>query len=113
MTPTGFMTDSAFDELAEDMARGVRAMPVVCEHPNWWVLATADGFRAHKMTLKAQDVFRDHKIMLIIEEGDSSHCNQAFDRPLPSTASPSCGRPSTSPPGIGSFLAKLISAGSS
>ena len=80
MTPTGFMTDSAFDELAEDMARGVRAMPVICEHPTWWVLATADGFHAHKMTLKAQQVFRDHKIMLIIEEGDSSHCNQAFDR---------------------------------
>ena len=41
---------------------------------------TADGFGPHKMTLKAQQVFLLYRIILLIEEGDSSHVCQPFDR---------------------------------
>jgi len=80
MTATGFMTDDAFDNIAPNLAKGIRGMPVIKDHPNWWVLVTADGFHAHKMTLFAQEELRRNKIMLLIGEGDSSHCNQAFDK---------------------------------
>ena len=44
MTPTAFMTDYAFDELAEDFAFGVRNLPKIRDHPKWYVLLTADRF---------------------------------------------------------------------
>ena len=80
MTASGFMTDDGFDELAPSLAAGIRAMPEIRDHPEWWVLLSGDGFHAHKMTAAAQQELYDHKIIHIIEEGDSSHCNQAFDR---------------------------------
>ena len=80
MTASGFMTDVGFDELAPNLAAGTRGMPVTRDHPEWWVLLGGDGFHAHKMTAAAQEVLYSHKIVHIIEEGDSSHCNQAFDR---------------------------------
>ena len=80
MTPTGFMTDETFDAMARNLAEGIRAMPVIKEHPTWWVLLTGDGFHSHKMTLRAQVVLFEYKIMLLIEEGDSSQTNQAFDK---------------------------------
>ena len=80
MTPTGFMTDAAFDELAPSLAKGIRDMPVIRDHPEWTVLLTGDGFHAHKMTLVAQQLLAASKIIFVIEEGDSSQCNQAFDR---------------------------------
>ena len=80
MTENGFMTDEAWDELAEDLARGIRALPIIKDHPTWWVFFTLDGFHAHKMTLKAQLIFAKYLLMILIEEGDSSHVNQTFDR---------------------------------
>jgi len=37
------------------------------------------------MTLKAQEELRKRRIELIIEEGDSSHVNQPFDRQVAKT----------------------------
>lgn len=92
MTENGFMTDNAFDELAEDFARGLRNLPVVSERPNWYFLLTADGFHAHKFTLKAQTIFAHYKIIFLIEEGDSSHCNQPLTERLRNMERVACGR---------------------
>lgn len=80
MTPNAFMTHDAWDELAPHLAAGIRKMKIIEDHPNWHCKITGDGFGAHKMTVKAQEVLASANIQFIIEEGDSSHVNQPFDR---------------------------------
>ena len=44
MTPTGYMTEEAWVAMAEDQAKGIRAMPYICDNPDWYVLnAQANG----------------------------------------------------------------------
>jgi hypothetical protein len=55
-------------------------MPKIRDHPTWWVRYSQDGLRVHKWSLLAQKIFLEHKIANCIEEADSSHVNQPFDR---------------------------------
>lgn len=80
MTAKGFMTDEAFDVAAPKLAKGLRALKNVRDHPDWWMLLCGDGFHAHKFTVLAQICLRAHKTLHLIEEGDSSQVNQPFDR---------------------------------
>lgn len=80
MTPTGYMTEDAWVELAPKMGKGIRTMPVICENPNWWVCKIIDGFGPHVSSEAAMQIYYDHKIILLKEEGDSSHVNQAYDQ---------------------------------
>ena len=77
---TRYMTDDAFDFMSTHLARGIREMPVIRDHPDWHVLLTGDGFHAHKYTIAAQRTLLEAKILHLIEEGDSSHVCQAHDR---------------------------------
>jgi hypothetical protein len=44
MTETAFMTEDIWDDdVAEDLAKSMRAAPIVKDHPDWWILASADG----------------------------------------------------------------------
>ena len=54
-------------------------MPVICEHPDWWSVVTFDGFSSHVTVVSALQVFFNHKIITVKEEGDSSEINQPFD----------------------------------
>ena len=74
------MTDAAFDEIATNLASGIRSMPVIKDHPSWHVLLSSDGFHAHKFTIAAQRKLLEARILHLIEEGDSSHVCQAYDR---------------------------------
>ena len=80
MTPTGYMTVEAWEELAPKMAAGLRAMPVVCDMPHWWVLKIVDGFGPHVSSLAAMQSYADQKILLMKEEGDTSQVCQAYDQ---------------------------------
>jgi len=80
MTPTAFLTHDAWDHVAAKIADGMRAMPVVCDHPGWWLKCTLDGFGSHKMTEVAMRSFHERKIMIGVEEGDTSQIDQAFDQ---------------------------------
>ena len=80
MTANAFMTDEAMDEIAVSWAQGLRALPVVCDHPTWWMTQTLDGFRSHKFVLRALRVFWEYKIMLPIEEGDNSQVPYSYHR---------------------------------
>ena len=79
MTPSGYMTTQAMDEIAEAMVQGIREMPVIKEHPDWWFFLSGDGFKAHIKSTKFQEVAYAHKGLHAIEEGHTSHINQAFD----------------------------------
>jgi hypothetical protein len=78
MTPNAYMTDEAWIELAPGLCAGIRAMPVIKDHPDWWVVMTLDGFTSH-LGNEALKVFEAHKIMVVKEEGDMSHVNQPYD----------------------------------
>lgn len=74
------MTEDAWLAMASKVARGIRALPVIKDHPEWWVLKIVDGFGAHVKNLEAMLVYHEHKILVLKEEGDASHVNQAYDR---------------------------------
>jgi hypothetical protein len=82
MTPTGYMTEDAWDEMAPSMAAGIRQMQVISDMPDWWVVKIIDGFGPHTSSVKSMEIYESHKIMLLKEEGDSSHVNQSYDRAL-------------------------------
>jgi len=48
MTPSAFMTKKAWEDMATDRAKGIRAMPVIRDHPDWWALDILDGDQAPK-----------------------------------------------------------------
>ena len=80
MTEQGYMTEKAWIEITPKMVSGLRNMPIVRDMPHWWMIHVVDGFGPHTTSLEAMRVYADAKILLIKEEGDSSHVNQAYDR---------------------------------
>lgn len=80
MTPTGYMTEEAWIEMAPSIADGIRAMPVIVDNPDWWVVKIIDGFGPHTSSLKAMEIYEERKILLVKEEGDTSHVCQAYDQ---------------------------------
>ena len=80
MTPTGYMTVEAWVEMAPKIADGIRMMPVISGRPEWWVLKIIDGYGAHTSSEAAMQTYADRKILLLKEEGDSSHVNQSYDQ---------------------------------
>ena len=55
-------------------------MPVIQDHPDWWVVITLDGFGSHLNVHSAQVTYAEYKIFVVKEEGDTSHINQAYDQ---------------------------------
>ena len=80
MTKTGYMTVEAWEELAPKMAEGLRSAPIVRDMPHWWMMKIVDGFGPHVSSLAAMTSYGNKKILLMKEEGDASHVNQAYDQ---------------------------------
>ena len=79
MTPTAYMTDAAWLNMTKKMCEGIRAMPVIKDHEDWWCLMSLDGFGSH-LTPAALEIFARYNILVIKEEGDTSHMCQAYDQ---------------------------------
>jgi hypothetical protein len=79
MTANAYMTDEAWMELVPHLCRGIRQMNVIKDHPNLWAVLSLDGFGSH-LEASALLVFEEHKIIVIKEEGDTSHVSQAYDQ---------------------------------
>ena len=80
LTPTGYMTEEAWLEMAPSIAGGIRRVPVVVDKPDWWVLKFIDGFGPHTSSERAMEIYADHKILLLKEDGDTSHVCQLYDQ---------------------------------
>ena len=80
MTENAFMTDAAWETMADSIVRGYRGMPIVRDNPQWWMVEIFDGFGAHLNNLPALKKRVIAKILSLKEEGDSSSFNQAYDR---------------------------------
>jgi len=80
MTPNAYMTDEAWFECVPHIAEGIRAMPVIKDHPKWWCSFSLDGFGSHVNVNGANRLFLQHRILILKEEGDTSQLNQAYDQ---------------------------------
>ena len=80
MTPTGFMTEKAWEELTPHQIRGIKAMPYIKANPQWKCIEILDGFGAHFSSPTAMQMKADANIICVKEEGDSSHVNQGYDQ---------------------------------
>ena len=79
MSPNAFMTDEGWKETVKIVVQGIRAAPVICDYPDWWVVLTLDGFGSH-LCSEALQTFIDHKVIVVKEEGDTSQVCQAYDQ---------------------------------
>ena len=79
MTPNSYMTDETWLELSHSLGKGIRSMPVVKDHPDWWFLLCMDGYGSHVQP-EALEILETYKIFVVKEEADSSHINQAYDQ---------------------------------
>lgn len=82
--PSAYMTDATWKRLAPQLCKGIRKMETVKDHPDWWVTLTLDGFGSH-LEEEALQVFAAHNILVVKEEGDTSHINQAYDQSVAKT----------------------------
>ena len=75
-----YMDDKTWIETVRVMAPGIRAMPVIRDHPEWWICLTFDGFKSHVNVNSTLEEFHDKKIRACKEEAGTSHINQPYDR---------------------------------
>ena len=47
MNSSAYMDDATWILCVKAMAAGIRAMPVIRDHPEWWACLTFDGFKSH------------------------------------------------------------------
>jgi hypothetical protein len=66
--------------MALNIVECIRQMPVVRGNPQWWLLKVFDGFGSHLTGLQLMKLCNENKTLLLKEEGDLSHINQAYDR---------------------------------
>jgi hypothetical protein len=80
MNAKGRMTHASWITAVTFIARGLRALPVVRDHPLWWFRLHLDGLKSHEAVYKANEIFFLFRILLVIERSNSSHVNQAYDK---------------------------------
>jgi len=80
MNANAYMDDDTWRKLVTALCIGIRALPVVRDHPTWWFTLSADGFGSHFKFADVMDIFTKFLILFLKEEGDSSDTNQAYDK---------------------------------
>ena len=79
MAPTAYMTDEVWKEMVPYLCKELRDKPVVRDHPDWWLFMTLDGYSSH-LVGDVLEIFNEHKIFIIKEEGDTSQVCQPCDQ---------------------------------
>jgi hypothetical protein len=79
MTPNAYMTDEAWDEVVPFLCEGICKMNGIKDNKDWWVVLSLDGFGSHLGPDALLELNR-HKILVVKEEGDTSHLSQAYDQ---------------------------------
>ena len=77
---SAYMDDATWIKCVKAMAPGIRAMPTIKDHPEWWACLTFDGFKSHVNVNEALQVFSDANIRAVKEEAGTSHVNQPYDQ---------------------------------
>ena len=74
------MDDATWVRCIEAMAPGIRALPVIRDHPDWWACLTFDAFKSHVNVDEASIFFASVEIRAVKEEAGTSHVNQPYDQ---------------------------------
>ena len=80
MTPNAYTTDEVYLDFVEDYCKAIRSMPIIRDYPHWYFGVSLDGFGSHCNVHAANEIFAKYKILVVKEEGDTSHTNQAYDQ---------------------------------
>ena len=89
MTPNAFLTDEAWLEIAPKLAEGIRMQirraaskfgldAITADKLK--VLLSFDGYKTHVKNLNELVLFAEKNILVLCEDRDSSHINQAYDK---------------------------------
>ena len=70
---SAYIDDATWKLCVKAMAPGIRAMPVIRDHPEWWACLSFDGFKSHVNVNEALNDFSDAKIRALKEEAGTSH----------------------------------------
>ena len=62
------------------LCKYILEMNVIKEHQHWGVLLYLNGFGSHVNVQRAHEIFAAHNILVMKEEADRSHVNQAYDK---------------------------------
>ena len=62
--------------------KGICELPIVKEHPDWWVALTLDGYGSHVNVHESIEIFLNHKIDIVKEEAETLHVNQPYDQAM-------------------------------
>ena len=57
MMVNAIMTDKAWLEIAYHLVDVIHTLPIICDHPYWWVVLSLDGFGSHFKFHLAQRLF--------------------------------------------------------
>ena len=63
-TPNVYLTDYLWLELALVITKGIRAMPIICKHPYWWVSLDLDYYISRVNITAVMQIFTDQKKVL-------------------------------------------------
>jgi hypothetical protein len=76
MSKKGYVDDDVWLKIALHICRAIRNLPVVKDHPRWWIRLHVDGLAQHHKMYQANLVFYAYRIWLVVELPHSSHLNQ-------------------------------------
>ena len=77
---SAYMDNVTWVRVVNELAPALQKMPVVKDHPDWWLLLTYNGFKSHVNVTEALEKFHMHKIRVVKEEAGTSHVNQAYNQ---------------------------------
>ena len=72
------MNDVAWIQLVPILCNIISVMPVICDHPDWWVMLLLGVYSSHINVHESLKVFSEYNIFAVKEEGDTPQFNQAY-----------------------------------
>ena len=79
-TPSAYLTDDAWLEILTIIAKGIRAMQMIRDHPYCWVSLSLYGFVSYVNMDASNENFNKINICILKEEADTSQTFQAYDQ---------------------------------
>ena len=74
------MTYEVYLVLFPKLWKGIHEMAVVREHKDWWCVWILDRFGSHVNVQISKEIFIEHKILIVKEEGNTSQVYQSYDQ---------------------------------
>ena len=67
-SPSAYMAYEFYMRIVTKLCKGICEIPVVRDHKGWWCVWILYRFLSHVNVHIAQEIFREHKIIIVKEE---------------------------------------------